>query len=134
MRLKLHWQILIALISALIAGVASHDPSQFLVTYQIFDFVGTLFLNALTMLIVPLLILSIICQIANSGSQDGLGQMGGKTIACYLSTILLSILTGLILAVDRVLDMCRTVDQVFSDCCGAVIIARSEGEEGVLSA
>lgn len=35
---------------------------------------------------------------------------------------------GLILAVDRLLDMCRTAVNVFSDSCGAVIIARSEGE------
>ena len=39
---------------------------------------------------------------------------------------------GLILAVDRVLDMCRTVVNVFSDSCGAVIIARTEGEKNVL--
>jgi Na+/H+-dicarboxylate symporter len=38
---------------------------------------------------------------------------------------------GLILAVDRVLDMCRTSVNVFSDTCGAVIIARRVGEEGV---
>lgn len=35
---------------------------------------------------------------------------------------------GMILAVDRLLDMCRTAVNVFSDSCGAVIIARSEGE------
>ncbi len=35
---------------------------------------------------------------------------------------------GLILAVDRVLDMCRTTVNVFSDSCGAVLIAKSEGE------
>ncbi len=35
---------------------------------------------------------------------------------------------GLILATDRVLDMCRTSVNVFSDSCGAVVIARSEGE------
>jgi len=40
---------------------------------------------------------------------------------------------GLILAVDRVLDMCRTAVNVFSDSCGAVIIAHSEGEQGLLS-
>lgn len=39
---------------------------------------------------------------------------------------------GLILAVDRVLDMCRTAVNVFSDTCGAVIIGRLEGEEGIL--
>jgi Na+/H+-dicarboxylate symporter len=39
---------------------------------------------------------------------------------------------GLILAVDRILDMMRTAVNVFSDSCGAVIIAKSQGEEGVL--
>jgi Na+/H+-dicarboxylate symporter len=40
---------------------------------------------------------------------------------------------GLILVVDRVLDMCRTTVNVFSDSCGAVIIGRSEGEENILT-
>jgi len=35
------------------------------------------------------------------------------------------------LAIDRPLDMYRTAVNVFSDSCGAAIIARSEGEEGV---
>jgi Na+/H+-dicarboxylate symporter len=41
---------------------------------------------------------------------------------------------GLILVVDRILDMCRTSVNVFSDSVGAVIIAKSEGETGVLEA
>ncbi len=36
---------------------------------------------------------------------------------------------GLILAVDRILDMFRTATNVWSDTCGAVVIAKSEGEE-----
>jgi proton glutamate symport protein len=36
---------------------------------------------------------------------------------------------GLILAVDRILDMFRTTVNVWSDSCGAVIIAKSEGEQ-----
>jgi DAACS family dicarboxylate/amino acid:cation (Na+ or H+) symporter len=39
---------------------------------------------------------------------------------------------AVLLAVDRLLDMSRTVVNIFSDSCGAVIIARSEGEKGVL--
>jgi Na+/H+-dicarboxylate symporter len=35
---------------------------------------------------------------------------------------------GLIWVTDRILDMCRTAVNVFSDTCGAAIIARSEGE------
>lgn len=36
---------------------------------------------------------------------------------------------GLILAVDRILDMFRTAINVYGDTCAAVIIAKSEGEE-----
>ena len=39
---------------------------------------------------------------------------------------------GLILAVDRLLDMCRTTVNVWSDSCGTAIIARSEGETEIL--
>lgn len=39
---------------------------------------------------------------------------------------------GLILAVDRLLDMCRTTVNVWSDSCGTAIIAKSEGETGIL--
>lgn len=35
---------------------------------------------------------------------------------------------GLILAVDRILDMFRTATNVWSDSCGAIVIAKSEGE------
>lgn len=36
---------------------------------------------------------------------------------------------GLILAVDRILDMFRTATNVWSDSCGAVVIAKTEGEK-----
>lgn len=36
---------------------------------------------------------------------------------------------GLVLAVDRILDMFRTTINVYGDTCAAVIIAKSEGEE-----
>jgi Na+/H+-dicarboxylate symporter len=36
---------------------------------------------------------------------------------------------GLILAVDRILDMFRTTINVWGDTCGAVVIAKSEGEK-----
>lgn len=39
---------------------------------------------------------------------------------------------GLILAVDRLLDMFRTMLNVYGDTCGAVIIAKSEGEKLLL--
>lgn len=41
------------------------------------------------------------------------------------------VVVGAMLAIDRPLDMARTAVNVFSDSCGAAIIARSEGETGV---
>ena len=35
---------------------------------------------------------------------------------------------GIVMVVDRILDMCRTSVNVFSDTCGAAIVARTEGE------
>jgi proton glutamate symport protein len=35
---------------------------------------------------------------------------------------------GLVLAVDRILDMCRTTVNIFGDTCCAVIVAKTEGE------
>ena len=40
---------------------------------------------------------------------------------------------GLILAVDRILDMCRTAVNVFSDSIAAVVVGKSEGENAILS-
>ncbi len=42
-----------------------------------------------------------------------------------------NLIVGSMLAIDRPLDMCRTAVNVFSDSCGAAIIARSEGETEV---
>lgn len=39
---------------------------------------------------------------------------------------------AIIMVVDRLLDMCRTAVNVFGDSCGAVIIAKTEGEKGIL--
>lgn len=36
---------------------------------------------------------------------------------------------GMILAVDRLLDMCRTSVNVWGDACGAAVVARLEGEK-----
>lgn len=97
--LPLHWQISIALVLAIFAGLLSGEHgSLFGITYlSIYTFLGTLFLNALKMLIVPLIVASIIVGIMGIGSGDNLSRLGGKTLAYYASTSLLAILTGLIL-------------------------------------
>ncbi len=98
MRLKLHWQILIALVLAILAGIlAGRDASLLGITFlSMFAFIGTLFLNALKMIIVPLVMSSIITGIANAGDGQGLGRLGGKTILFYVTSTMLAVITGLV--------------------------------------
>lgn len=49
--------------------------------------------------------------------------------AVGLDTPAASVIVGTMLAIDRPLDMLRTVVNIWSDSCGAAIIASSEGEE-----
>lgn len=67
-----------------------------------------------------------------------IGVAGIPAASLVAITIILGVIglpveaLGLILAVDRILDMFRTSVNVFSDSCGAVIIARLEGEKNIL--
>jgi Na+/H+-dicarboxylate symporter len=96
-KLALHWQILIAILAAIVAGTLTGiDAGIFGVSfYSIYQFIGTLFLNALKMIIVPLVLSSIITGIDGLGNHSGLGRLGAKTITFYAISSLLAILVGL---------------------------------------
>jgi proton glutamate symport protein len=98
LKLKLHWQILIALALAIAVGLAVGKDGLLLgVNVDAgFDFVGELFLNALKMLIVPLIVSSIIIGVAGIGDSENLGRLGGKTIGYYALTSMLAIVVGLV--------------------------------------
>lgn len=95
--LPLHWQILIALAFAVIIGSLA-DPSMHIYGVSLVSalaFIGTLFLNALKMLIVPLIMSSIVSGMMGLHAET-LGRLGGKTLIYYLVTSLVAILTGLL--------------------------------------
>jgi Na+/H+-dicarboxylate symporter len=58
---------------------------------------GQLFLNALKMMIVPLLVAAIISGITAFGDVRSLGRLGGLTIAYYLCTVAAAVLIGLVM-------------------------------------
>ena len=103
-KLALHWQILIAIGLAGLAGyfvnintTADLVPGVLGVPFiAVFDYIGTIFLNALKMIIVPLILSSIIVGVANIGSGGNLGSLGGKTLLFYLTTTFVAILIGLV--------------------------------------
>ena len=105
-KIPLHWQILGAIVVAAIAGYAVNtaigrgieDPSVLGVSLiGVFKFVGGLFLNALRMIIVPLIFSSIVIGVAGLGSGGNIGALGGRTLAFYLVTTLAATLVGLVL-------------------------------------
>jgi len=97
MQLKLHWQILIALLLAALVGWAVSPESRLfgVSLVAIFDFVGKLFLNALKMIIVPLIVSSIIVGVSGLGSSGAFGRLGTKTLLYYVVTSTLAILIGI---------------------------------------
>jgi len=99
-KLALHWQILIAILLAVVVGTlvksgTTEDfaPNIFGVPFiSIFEYVGQMFLNALRMIIVPLITSSIIVGVAGIGSGGNLGSLGGKTLLFYATTTLAAII------------------------------------------
>jgi Na+/H+-dicarboxylate symporter len=96
-KIKLHWQIVIALALAIIAGsITGKDMGIAGFTfYNLYAFIGTMFLNALKMLIVPLVASSIVIGMAGMSSHHALGRMSAKTILYFITTSLIAILIGL---------------------------------------
>src|SRR5713101_6303932 len=62
-----------------------------------FEFLGTLFINLLKMVVVPLISASIVTGVASVGTGRDLGRLGVKTLAFYVFTTLLSVLIALAL-------------------------------------
>ncbi len=91
LKLKLHWQILIALFVAVLYGMFFPEEVGYV------KWMGDIFLRGLRMIIVPLILTSIISGVANIGDAHNLGRLGLKTFAYYISTSFFAILTGLIL-------------------------------------
>ncbi len=88
-KLKLHWQILIALVFSVLFGYFFSDHVGYV------GWLGDLFLRALQMIIAPLILSSIISGVLNLGSSKNLGRMGAKTIGYYLVTGLIASLIGI---------------------------------------
>lgn len=103
-KLALHWKILIALILAFIIGLWANfstesqpnKPEWFLNIHYFSSFFGALFLNALKMLVIPLVMTSIICGVAKIGKDKDFGRLGLKTLFFYSLTGLLAVIVGIL--------------------------------------
>ncbi|MGP4081655.1 dicarboxylate/amino acid:cation symporter [Pseudalkalibacillus sp. R45] len=99
--MKLSVQIIIGLILGIIIGIVLNlfaaDLFSVLDKY-VFGPVGTIFLNLIKMLVVPIVFFSIALGAAGIGDPKKLGRIGGKTIGYFLITTTVAIVIGLGLA------------------------------------
>ncbi|MFK8078665.1 MAG: dicarboxylate/amino acid:cation symporter [Granulosicoccus sp.] len=76
-------------------------PGSFINEYIVnglFLIVGKMFVNALKMLVVPLVIFSLICGVCGIGDIRVLGRVGGKAFALYMLTTAIAIATAIVIA------------------------------------
>ena len=93
---QLHWQILLGMALGALFGVAAaqYGWGQF-TTDWVAPF-GTIFLNLLKLIAMPLVITSLICGVASLSDFKKLSRMGGKTIGLYLATTAVAVMIGLL--------------------------------------
>ncbi len=94
---KSPWKVLLAIVLGIICGSFTGTTAGIfdLTFYSIYDLIGKLFINALMLIVVPLVSSSIITGIARLGSEGSFGRIGLKIFSFYIGTSLLAILIGL---------------------------------------
>ncbi len=94
-KISLTTKIFLGLFLGIIVGLLLTSNKDIATTY-IKPF-GTLFLNLIKMIIVPLVFSSLVVGTASVGDIKSLGRIGGKTMAYYLITTAFAVILGLIL-------------------------------------
>ena len=84
----LHWQILTGIALGAVYGIFLPHWTQYI------EWIGDLFLNALNMIVIPLIASSIFIGVAGMAGGN-LGRVLGKTLTYYLLTTLTAVVIGL---------------------------------------
>ena len=98
MKLALHWKIILGMVLGVVVGylaVQIAGGSQFIIDW-VKPF-GTIFINTLKLIAVPLIVASLIKGISDLQDISKLSLMGGRTIAIYLLTTFFAVTTGLVI-------------------------------------
>ena len=97
-KIALHWKILIGMLLGLLFGfLMDYFQQNQLVVDWVKPF-GTIFINLLKMIAVPLIIVSLISGLADLKDISKLSKLGGRTIRMYLFTTVTAVTIGLLLA------------------------------------
>ncbi|MBU2018845.1 MAG: dicarboxylate/amino acid:cation symporter [Bacteroidetes bacterium] len=96
-KLALHWKILIAMVLGIFWALISGYFGWNKFTVDWIDPFGTIFINCLKFIAIPLVLFSIITGVASLGDLSKLGRMGAKTLLLYLVTTVFAVSIGLVL-------------------------------------
>jgi len=91
LKLKIHTQIIIAIVLGLVAGIIFGEKTAHI------KILGDLFIRLLKVIIIPLIIASMVAGIVSLGDIKKLGRIGLKTFLYYMATTALAVGIGLIL-------------------------------------
>lgn len=95
--LALHWKIIIGLVLGVVFAFASSALGLSQFTIDWIDPFGTIFINLLKLIAVPLVLFSIIKGISGLHDTAKLGRLASKTLFFYLITTVTSVSIGLLL-------------------------------------
>ena len=104
---KLHWQIIAGLVLGLIYGIVAASQGWGRFTADWIAPFGTIFINLLKLIAVPLVLASLVTGVASLSDLRKLSRIGGKTIAIYLATTVVAVTLGLV-----IVNLMRPGDQV----------------------
>jgi Na+/H+-dicarboxylate symporter len=96
-KLALHWQIIIGLLIGLGYSLIATLQGWVDFTNDWISPFGKIFINALKLIAVPLVLVSLIVGVGSMNNIRTLGKMGGRSIVIYLSTTVIAITIGLAL-------------------------------------
>ncbi len=94
---KLHWQIILGLLAGVVYGVIAAANGWGRFTSDWIAPFGTVFINGLQLIAVPLVLSSLITGVASLSDLSKLSRIGSKTIAIYIGTTAIAVIIGLLL-------------------------------------
>lgn len=95
-KLALHWQIIIGLVLGLAYGMLASNLGWSDFTSDWVAPIGTIFINLLKLIAMPLVLSSLISGVASLSDIKKLSRIGGKTIAIYIGTTTIAVTLGLL--------------------------------------
>jgi len=96
-KLALHWQIIIGMVLGVVVGLLLSNFGMVEFSKNYLAPFGTIFINLLKLIAVPLVLVSLISGIASLKDIAKLSRLGSKTVGIYLITTVLAVSLGLVI-------------------------------------